>query len=89
MLPNTDDLKYRLSGFCKRTLRKDVTEYIKYTERFPIVKEFSASDEEQQLYDELSAFLQKEESYAIPASIWLELIESVLTKMGPFYGSNG
>ena len=65
---NTDDLKYRLSGFCKRTLRKDVTEYIKYTERFPIVKEFSASDEEQQLYDELSAFLQKEESYAIPVS---------------------
>ena len=65
---NTDDLKYRISGFCKRTLRKDVTEYIKYTERFPIVKEFSASDEEQQLYDELSAFLQKEESYAIPVS---------------------
>jgi len=65
---NTDDLKYRLSGFCKRTLRKDVSEYIKYTERFPIVKEFSASDEEQQLYDELSAFLQQEESYAIPAS---------------------
>ena len=65
---NTDDLKYRLSGFCKRTLRKDVTEYIKYTERFPIVKEFSASDVEQQLYDELSTFLQKEESYAIPVS---------------------
>lgn len=65
---NTDDLKYRLSGFCKRTLRKDVTEYIKYTERFPIVKEFSASDVEQQLYEELSAFLQKEKSYAIPVS---------------------
>jgi len=65
---NTDELKYRLSGFCERTLRKDVTEYIKYTERFPIVKEFSASDTEQQLYDELSAFLQKEKSYAIPVS---------------------
>src|SRR3546814_20026388 len=27
------DLRQRLSGFCKRTLRNEVTEYIRYTER--------------------------------------------------------
>ena len=65
---NTDDLKYRLSFFCKRTLRKDVLEYVKYTERFPIVKEFSASDDEQKLYDGISSFLQRENSYAVPSA---------------------
>lgn len=63
---NTDDLKDRLSHFCKRTLRKDVMEYVKYTERFPIVKEFSASDAEQMLYDSISEFLQRDGTYAVP-----------------------
>lgn len=65
---NIEELKYRLSSFCKRTLRKDVSEYVKYTERFPIVKEFLASDQEQKLYEELSNFLQRENNYAIPNS---------------------
>lgn len=63
---NTEDLKERLSYFCKRTLRKDVMEYVKYTERFPIVKKFSASDEEQALYEGLSEFLQRDNTYAVP-----------------------
>ncbi len=63
---NTDELKDRLSHFCKRTLRKDVMEYVKYTERFPIVKEFSASDAEQMLYDGISEFLQRDDTYAVP-----------------------
>ncbi len=61
-----DDLKDRFSHFCKRTLRKDVVEYVKYTERLAIVKEFTASDAEQKLYDMVSAFLQRENTYAIP-----------------------
>ena len=63
---NTEDLKYRLASFCKRTLRKDVLEYVKYTERFPIVKEFVASDQEQALYNGISEFLQCDCTYAIP-----------------------
>jgi SNF2 family DNA or RNA helicase len=61
-----DELKERLSSFCKRTLRKDVTEYVKYTDRLAIVKKFIASDDEQKLYDCISAFLQSEDTYAIP-----------------------
>ena len=64
--PDFDDLKERLSHFCKRTLRKDVVEYVKYTERLAIVKEFTASDAEQKLYDMVSAFLQRDNTYAIP-----------------------
>lgn len=63
---NTDELKERLSNFCKRTLRKDVIEYVKYTERFPILKTFAASDAEQILYDGISEFLQREDTYAVP-----------------------
>ena len=63
---NTSELKDRLSTFCKRTLRKDVSEYVKYTERLPLVQKFKASDAEQELYDKLSEFLQRENTYAIP-----------------------
>src|SRR3546814_9789339 len=39
------DLRQRLSGFCKRTLRNEVTEYIRYTERRTITRPFTPSDE--------------------------------------------
>lgn len=60
------DLKDRLATFCKRTLRKDVSEYVKYTERLPMVQKFKASDDEQELYDRLSEFIQRDNTYAIP-----------------------
>ncbi|MWV55238.1 DEAD/DEAH box helicase, partial [Chlorobium phaeovibrioides] len=59
-------LRHRLSGFCKRTLRNQVTEYIRYTERHPITRPFSPSDNEHSLYEAVSRFLQQEESYALP-----------------------
>jgi len=43
------DLRQRLSGFCKRTLRNQVTEYIRYTERRPITRPFTPSDDEHAL----------------------------------------
>ncbi len=61
-----EDLKDRLSHFCKRTLRRDVVEYVKYTERLAIVKEFTASDAEQKLYNMVSAFLQRDNTFAVP-----------------------
>lgn len=60
-------LKHRLKEFTKRTLRKDVLEYVKYTQRLPITIPFTPSDDEVRLYDLISAFLQREESYALPA----------------------
>ncbi|ABQ24804.1 SNF2-related protein [Geotalea uraniireducens] len=61
-----DSLKRRLAGFCKRTLRSQVLEYIRYTERRPITRPFRPSDQEQALYEAISAFLQRPDSYAIP-----------------------
>lgn len=60
------ELRQRLGGFCKRTLRQDVTEYVSYTKRRPITRPFNPTDDEQKFYDAVSAFLQREDSYAIP-----------------------
>lgn len=60
------DLRQRLSGFCKRTLRNQVTEFIRYTERRPITRPFKPSDNEHELYEAVSAFLQRPDSYALP-----------------------
>ncbi len=59
-------LRNRLATFCKRTLRNQVTEYIRYTERRPITRPFSPTDDEHSLYEAISAFLQREDSYALP-----------------------
>ena len=61
-----DELRQRLNGFCKRTLRNDVTEYVSYTKRRPITRPFSPTDNEQRFYEAVSTFLQREDSYAIP-----------------------
>jgi len=61
-----DALRKRLSTFCKRTLRNQVTEYIRYTERRPITRPFRPSDDEHALYEAVSSFLQREDSYALP-----------------------
>jgi hypothetical protein len=64
---NLDALRGRLSAFCKRTLRSDVTEYIRYTQRLPITRPFRPNDDEHALYEAVSEFLQRENSYALPA----------------------
>jgi len=61
-----DELRERLASFAKRTLRRDVLEYIKYTERKALTQPFNPTDDEQVLYERISAFLQKEDSYALP-----------------------
>ena len=65
---NYSDLQLRLSPYYKRTLRKDVSEYINYTKRLSLTQEFMATDTEQQLYDEVSEFLRSDNIYAIPVS---------------------
>ncbi|MFA5702658.1 MAG: SNF2-related protein [Advenella sp.] len=61
-----DELRERIASFAKRTLRRDVLEYIKYTERKALTQPFNPTDDEQALYERISAFLQKEDSYALP-----------------------
>jgi SNF2 family DNA or RNA helicase len=63
---NLDALRQRLAAFCKRTLRNQVTEYIRYTERRPITRPFKPTDDEHALYEAVSAFLQRPDSYALP-----------------------
>jgi len=60
------ELRERLTGFVKRTLRKQVLEYVRYTERRTFTQPFTPSDDEQRLYEALSAFMLREESYALP-----------------------
>lgn len=60
------DLRQRLATFCKRTLRNQVTEYVRYTERRAITRPFTPSDAEHSLYEAVSSFLQRPNSYALP-----------------------
>lgn len=63
---NIEGLRQRLSEFCWRTLRKDVRAFVRYTDRIPITQTFESSDRENQLYEEVSAYLQDETTYAFP-----------------------
>lgn len=63
---NNDELKNRLQAVVKRTLRKDVSEYIRYTKRHTITQNFYPSDDKHQLYKAISEFIGQENSIAIP-----------------------
>lgn len=70
-MPNMDtrqlaELRGRIAPFTKRTLRRDVLEYVKYTERKTLTQRFHPTDNEQSLYERITAFLQREDSYALP-----------------------
>lgn len=62
------DLKDRLRPVCHRTLRRQVTEYIPYTKRIPLVQEFSSSELEWELYEKVSSYLQRDDIQALPRS---------------------
>jgi superfamily II DNA/RNA helicase len=59
-------LQARLKSFIHRTLRKDVLEYVRYTKRQTLTVPFKPSSQEQDLYNGISALLEKDESYALP-----------------------
>jgi SNF2 family DNA or RNA helicase len=63
-----DELKARLSPICHRTLRRQVLEYIRYTNRIPITEEFIPTDAEQTLYDMVSDYLRRPSLQALPSS---------------------
>ena len=61
-------LRERIKPICTRTLRKQVLEYVPYTKRISKLHEFTPTDEEHKLYEEVSAYLQKDVLYALPAA---------------------
>ncbi|MFN2309917.1 MAG: SNF2-related protein, partial [Gammaproteobacteria bacterium] len=63
---NIPALRKRLEEFTTRTLRKDVLEYVQYTERKPITIPFTPAEEEQCLYDLVSGYLQRDDTYGFP-----------------------
>ncbi len=77
---NYESLKERLEKFCKRTLRANVLEYIRYTKRKPFTFPFVPSEQEQELYDKISDFLKEESVYAIPAK-QKHLVSLILYKL--------
>lgn len=62
------ELKSRLAPICKRTLRRQVLEYVKYTNRIPITQEFTPTKDEEVLYDMVSEYLRRPNLQALPAS---------------------
>lgn len=73
-------LRSRLQNFCKRTLRSQVTEYVKYTNRNAILQEYSPTKDEEDLYNGISEYLQTEHLYALPEG-QRNLITMVLRKL--------
>ena len=61
-------LKRRLAPVCHRTLRRQVTAYISYTKRLPLVEEFTPDASEDRLYTLVSDYLQRENLQALPRS---------------------
>jgi superfamily II DNA/RNA helicase len=63
---DTKALRERLQHFCQRTLRRQVIEYIQYTERRPLTFKFHPTDDEQKLYEAVSEYLQRDNTFAFP-----------------------
>lgn len=61
-------MRDRLQVFCWRTLRRQVTEYVPYTERKLITRPFAPTEQEHKLYEAVSTYLQKDDTYAFPIS---------------------
>lgn len=62
------ELRSRLRPVCARTLRRQVLEYVKFTNRIPITQEFTLTQEEQALYDMVSEYLRRDNLQALPVS---------------------
>lgn len=77
---NYDELRNRIQPVCHRTLRKQVLEYINYTNRIPICEEFFPTEEEHRLYILVSEYLQRDKLYALPNS-QRQLMTLILRKL--------
>ena len=60
-------LRERLATFCWRSLRSQVIEFVRYTERRLITRPFKPTEREHELYEAVSSYLMRGETYALPA----------------------
>lgn len=74
------DLRDRLKPVCMRTLRRQVLEYINYRDRKPITQDYVPTEEEIELYDGISEYLQRPKLYALPFS-QRQLMTLILRKL--------
>lgn len=73
-------LKQRIKPICQRTLRRQVTEYVPYTNRISFTQDFTPSEAEARLYDAVSTYLQKDSLFALPSG-QRQLITLILRKI--------
>jgi superfamily II DNA or RNA helicase len=59
------ELKERLAPSVHRTLRRQVREYVRFTNRRSVVEDFAPTEEEAALYRKVSAYLQRPDALAI------------------------
>jgi superfamily II DNA or RNA helicase len=59
------ELRERLSPAVHRTLRRQVKEYVRFTNRRSMVEDFAPSEDEQSIYDDVSEYLRRGEAAAI------------------------
>jgi ERCC4-related helicase len=63
-----ETLKARLQPLCKRTLRRQVLPYVRYTKRLPMVQPFTPAESEDRLYHLVSDYLRRDNLQALPSS---------------------
>lgn len=80
------ELKYRMQKFFHRELRRNVSDFIKYTKRNAVTFEFDPDDEEEQLRKDFESYLAREDIVGIPkmASHLLKLIYCKLLASSSF-----
>ena len=59
------EIKARIAPVVQRTLRRQVREYVKYTNRRSVVEDFTPLPEEHALYEDVSEYLRRNECSAI------------------------
>jgi len=74
------DLRNRLKPICIRTLRRQVLEYINFRDRKPITQDYVPTEQEIELYDGMSEYLQQPKLYALPFS-QRQLMTLILRKL--------
>ena len=74
------DLKERIEPVVQRTLRRQVLEYVSYTARHAMVEPYTPYDDEQMLYEGVSAYLQRDRLFALPVQ-QRQLMTLILRKL--------
>jgi len=75
-------LRERLQHFCMRTLRRQVVEFIRFTERKLITRPFKPTEQEHKLYEAVSAYLKRDDAFALPSGqrhLLILLVRKVLS----------